>query len=358
MIRAYVGTYTQGDSRGIYLFEFDPRSGKPGEARLVAELENPSFVAIHPSKRFLYAVAEVGEFQGARNTGGIAAYAVDPRSGSLKHLNSRPTGGGAPCHLSVDATGKFVLVANYSGGSVAAFPIRDDGSLGGVSAFVQHTGSSVNPRRQEAPHAHSVNLDPANRFAMVADLGLDKILIYRFDAERGTLQPHDPPAVSVTAGGGPRHFSFHPSGRFAYANNELTLTIVPFAYDAEQGVLTPLKEQSTLPPGSEGPGNSTAETLVHPSGKFVYVSNRGHNSIAIFRIQDDGTLQPAGHVSTGGEIPRNFGIDPTGRFLLAANQNSHTIVVFRIDSETGGLTPTGDVVNVPSPVCVRFVAIE
>lgn len=357
-IRAYVGTYTTGESRGIYLFEIDGQTGRPTEPRLVAELTNPSFVAMHPSGRSLYAVSEVGEFNGQRNSGGVFSFAVDPQSGDLKELNSQTSQGGDPCHLVVDATGKFVLVANYSGGSVAAFPINDDGSLKAASAFVQHAGSSIHPRRQTAPHAHSVNLDPGNRFAMVADLGLDKILIYRFDAERGLLEPNDPPAVSTEPGGGPRHFAFHPNGQFAYMNNELTLTITPFAYDGEKGILQPLISRSTLPEGADRRGASTAETLVHPSGKFVYVSNRGNDSIALFRIQPDGNVRPAGHFSTQGQTPRNFSIDPSGRFLLAANQSSGTIVVFQIHPETGELTPTGDVVSVPSPVCVRFLTVD
>jgi 6-phosphogluconolactonase len=257
----------------------------------------------------------------------------------------------------VDKEGKNVLVANYGGGSVAALPIQADGRLREASSFIQHKGSSVNPKRQEGPHAHSINLDTANRFACAADLGLDQVLVYQFDATKGTLTPHTPPFAAVAPGAGPRHFAFHPSGRYAYVINEMNSTVTAFTYDAQQGTLKELHTLSTLPAGFKG-NNSTAEVQVHPSGKFLYGSNRGHDSIAIFTIdQDTGRLTAAGHELTQGRTPRNFGIDPTGSYLLAANQATDTIVVFRIDPQTGNLKATGQTVSMPTPVCVKFVPI-
>ena len=360
-VRVYVGTYTRGESQGIYTFTIDARDGTPSDPVLAAELVNPSFVAIHPSREYLYAVNEVSQFPqqaGSRGVGGVTGFAIDPESGALHQINSQVSGGAGPCHLCVDDSGRNVLVANYGGGSIACLPIGEDGALKPASTFIQHSGSSINPRRQEGPHAHSINLDHANKFAVVADLGLDELLVYQFDAETGTLKPNDPPSVATHPGAGPRHFSFHPSGQFAYNNNELQSSLTAYAFDSQTGVLTPLMTQTTLPVKWEGDNNSTAEALVHPSGKFVYVSNRGHNSIAIFAIQQDGTIDPRGHASTQGEIPRNFGIDPSGRYLLAANQNSDSVVVFRINAETGQLSPTGDVVQVPTPVCVRFLDLD
>jgi 6-phosphogluconolactonase len=246
-------------------------------------------------------------------------------------------------------------VANYGGGSVAALPIQGDGRLGPATAAIQHEGSGINPRRQEAPHAHSINLDRANRYAFAADLGLDRILVYRFDPARGTLAPHEPPSIAIAPGSGPRHFALHPGGRFAYVINEITLTVTAMEYDAGKGVLKEIQTVSTLPEGAAKNG-STAELQVHPSGKFLYGSNRGHDSIAIFAIDAaTGRLTPAGHQPTGGKTPRNFGIDPTGSYLLAANQDSDTITVFRIDPQTGRLTPTGQTLEAPRPVCVKFM---
>jgi 6-phosphogluconolactonase len=358
VVRVYVGTYTRGASEGIYRFDLDLASGKPTAPQLAAEAVNPSFVAIHPSRKYLYAVGEVGNFEGQQNAGGVTAFKIDPETGDLTKLNSQVSGGRGPCHVSVDATGKVVLVANYGGGSVASMKINEDGSLEPASSVMQHEGSSVHPRRQTAPHAHSVNVDPTNRFAVVADLGLDQVLVYRLATATAQLVPHDPPFVRTPEGGGPRHLAFHPNGKYAYVNNELTMSVTAFKYDAEVGQFEELSTHDTLPEDAGSENNSTAEVLAHPSGKFLYVSNRGHDSIAIFRIKKDGTLQAEGHASTLGETPRNFGIDPTGRFLLAANQNSGTVVLFRIDPHTGALSPTGDVIEIPNPVCVRFVKVD
>jgi 6-phosphogluconolactonase len=351
----FIGTYTGRTSEGIYLSRLDLKTGELSAPRLVGKLPNPSFLAIHPSRKFLYAVSEIDDFQG-KKTGAIAALQIDPKTGDLTLLNKQPSKGAGPCHVVVDAAGEHVLAANYSGGSVVALPIEPSGALREASGFVQHEGTSVNPDRQEGPHAHSINLDRANRFAFAADLGLDKVLIYRFDGKGGTLAANDPPHVEVTPGAGPRHFAFHPSGKFAYVINELDLTITAFAYDGERGALTVIDSQPTLPAGASREGASTAEVQVHPSGKFVYGSNRGHHSIAIFQVDEQtGKLTPAGHALTRGKTPRNFAVDPTGQFLLAGNQDSDTIAVFRIDQSTGALTPVGEPVAAPMPVCLRMI---
>ncbi len=352
----YVGTYTGAKSEGIYRFEMDLKTGVLTPRGLAAKTTNPSFLAVHPNRRYLFAVNEVARFEG-KPTGSVSAFAINPADGALTFLNAQSSGGTGPCHLVVDPTGRNVLVANYGGGSVASLPIREDGRLGEPTSVKQHQGSSVNPARQKEPHAHSINLDAAGRFAFAADLGVDKIFVYQFDANAGTLTPHDPPAISVEPGSGPRHFAFHPSGKFAYVINELTLTVTAFRYDAERGVLTPLQTISTLPPDTPSQGFSTAEILVHPAGKFLYGSNRGHNSLVVFAIDPQtGKLSYVEHESTRGKTPRNFAIDPTGRWLLAENQDSDTIVTFSIDQRTGALEATGAEYEAPSPVCIRFVS--
>jgi 6-phosphogluconolactonase len=348
----FVGTYTDAKSKGIYRLELDPATGKLDHLQLVAETPSPSFLAIHPSGKLLYAVNELDKLDGKKG-GGVSAFDLDPKTGALKYLNRQPSQGAHPCHLVVDPSGKYVLAANYTGGSVIVLPIEKDGSLGEASDFVQHQGSSVNKNRQEAPHAHSINLDKAGRFAFAADLGLDKVLVYRFDAKSGKLTPNDPPAAAVDPGAGPRHFAFHPSGKQAYVINELTCTVTAFDYDAGKGVLTPRQTIPTLAQRTKG--DSTAEVVVHPSGKFLYGSNRGHNSIAMFAIKDDGELSFIGHQQETIKTPRNFSIDPSGKYLLVANQSGHTISVFRIDPNRGTLKLIGDPVAVPSPVCIRFL---
>ncbi|MFC1805801.1 lactonase family protein [Planctomycetota bacterium] len=352
----YVGGRAKGKGGGIHRYHLDLGSGKLTWIGVTQDVANPSFLAIHPGRRFLYAVNEVGRIRGKR-TGAVSAFAIDPKTGGLTFLNQQPSGGPGPCHLVVDKTGKCVLAANYSGGSVCVLPVGGDGRLGKATAFVQHEGSSVDPRRQTAPHAHSINLSPDNRFAFAADLGLDKVLVYRFDAAKGTLAPNDPPFAKVAPGAGPRHFAFRPDGRFAYVINELSSTVTAFRYDAGKGVLAEIQTLTTLPKGFAG-DSYTAEVQVHPSGKFLYGSNRGHNSIAVFAIDaDTGKLRPAGHRSVQGDWPRHFGIDPTGAFLLAANRRTNNIVVFRIDPATGALKPTGHTVEVPAPVCVKMMRL-
>ncbi len=354
-LRVYFGTYNGAMSKGIYHSTLDLGSGQLAPPQLAAETKNASFVAIHPSRKYLYAVGEISDSQG-KPLGGVSAFAIDPVSGGLTLLNQQSSTGAGPCHLVVDATGKNVLVANYGGGSVAVLPIDSAGKLSAASASIQHTGSSIDKSRQEKPHAHSINLDARNRFAFAADLGLDKVMIYRFDSDKGTLAANDPPAGIVAPGSGPRHFAFHPLGRFAFVNNEMTSSVTAFRYDAEKGSLTEVHTLSTLP--NEVKGNSTAETVVHPSGKFVYVSNRGHDSIAIFAFDEtSGMLTTAGHCPSGGKTPRNFNIDPTGQFLLAANQGTNDVFSFRIDQKTGQLTATGSRIEIGGPVCVRFVSL-
>jgi 6-phosphogluconolactonase len=349
----FVGTYTGGQSKGIYSYELDTSNGTLRQIGLAAETPSPSFLAIHPNKQFLYAVNEVDNF-GGKKAGSVTGFRIDPQSGKLTQINSATSGGSGPCHLTVDKNGKFVLLANYGGGSVEVLPINENGELGDPTAFIQHTGSSANQQRQGEPHAHSINLDAQNRFAVAADLGLDKLLIYQFD-ERGRLSPNDPPFASLAPGSGPRHFAFHPDGRHAYVINELSSTATAFAYNADRGTLTELQTLSTLPDGPV-PGNSTAEIQVHPSGKFVYGSNRGHNSIVVFSVDKDGKLKHIENESTRGKIPRNFGIDPTGKYLIAANQESGSLAVFQINAQTGALDPIGDPINAPKPVCIKFLA--
>jgi 6-phosphogluconolactonase len=353
----YIGTYTGQKSKGIYAYRFQGATGQLVPLGLVAETKNPSFLAVHPNRRFLYAVNEIANYDDQKS-GAVSAFALDPRAGKLTFLNQVSSRGADPCYLVVDKRGKYALVANYSGGSVAAFPVHADGRLGEASALVQHAGRSVNPERQQGPHAHSINLSPDNRFAIAADLGLDQLLVYRFDPTKGSLAANSPAFAQVNPGAGPRHLAFHPSGRFAYVINEMQSTVTAFAYDAAGGVLHPLETISTLPEGFAGK-NDTAEVQVHPTGRFLYGSNRGHDSIAVFATDaEKGTLTPVEYVATRGKTPRNFGIDPTGSFLVVANQDSDNLVVFRINPDSGRLTPTGQVVEVPSPVCVKFVALE
>jgi 6-phosphogluconolactonase len=353
----YIGGRNRGRGGAIWLSRLDLATGAMAKPEVAVELVNPSFQVVHPSGRFLYSVCEAGQFAGKKG-GGVSALAIDRATGKLTLLNQQPSGGGAwPCHLTVDRAGKFVLGANYGGGSVFALPIGADGRLGEQTGFVQHTGRGADPKRQAAPHAHSINLDAGNRFAFAADLGLDKILVYRLDAAKGTLTPNDPPFVATAPGAGPRHFTFHPDGKWAYVINELNSTLTAFAYDADTGVLKPVQTLPTLPADYKG-NNSCAEVQVHPSGKFLYGSNRGHESIAMFAIDPaTGKLRSLGHELTRGKHPRNFRLDPTGTYLLAANRNSDNVVVFRIDAATGVLTATGHSISVPGPNCVKMLRL-
>jgi 6-phosphogluconolactonase len=356
----YVGTYTGKNSKGIYLFRV--QTGGPGgkddltlvPAGLAAEAQNPSYLDVDVKRRLLFAVNETNDVDG-KPTGGVSAFSIDPASGRLTLLNRRPSMGTSPCYLRLDASGRNVLVANYGSGTVAVLPVAADGQLGEATSVVQHTGKSVNPKRQQGPHAHCITLDPSNRFAFACDLGIDKILAYRFDAAKGTLTPHEPPSVPVAPGAGPRSMAFRPDGRFAYVGNELTSTITAFRYDANAGTLHELQTVSSLP-ASAAVDNTIAEVGMHPSGRYLYVSNRGHNSVVLFAIDEaKGTLSLVADQSTGGKTPRHFGIDPSGGYLVMANQQSDTLLAARIDPSSGRLTPSGAPVSAPTPVFVKLL---
>ena len=351
----YVGTYTGPRSKGIYRLEFDPAKGTLTPQGVAAQTPSPSFLAVHPGRKFLYAVNEVGSYGGLK-TGSVSAFAIDQKTGALTPLNQQPSGGADPCYVVVDPTGKNVLVANYSGGSLEVLPIGPDGKLGMPSAVVRHKGSSVDKNRQTAPHAHAIDLDASGTLAVAADLGLDKLMVYRFNPEKGALVPNSTPDTPVTPGDGPRHLAFHPDGRHAFVINEMACTVTAFDFDPSSGKFAQRQSLPTRAPGGK-PGNSTAEILVHPSGKFVYGSNRGDDNLAIYAVDPYGALSLVGHQPTGGRTPRSFGIDPTGQFLIVANQDSGTVVLFRIDDTTGRLKEVGEPVAVPSPVCVKFVPI-
>ena len=352
----FVGTYTQGDSEGIYVLQLDLETGKLTKKSVVVS-ENPSFVAIHPSGEFLYAVNEVSKFKG-KSAGAVSSFAFDASSGKLTPLNQQSSKGPGPCHLVVNKTGSCVVTANYGGGSVVSHRIRKDGRLSKPVSFIQHEGSSVNPQRQKGPHGHSINIDHSGRFAVAADLGLDKLLVYRINTRKGTLEPHSPASTSVAPGAGPRHFAFYPNGKNACVINELLRTVTVFNWNSKAGTLKEIQTLSTLPQDAK-PIGSTAEVQVHPSGKFVYGSNRGHDSIVVYAVDSKtGKLTWVENEPTGGRTPRNFGIDPTGTFLLAANQSTNNIVVFQIDQKTGELNTTGNAIDIPTPVCVKMLPVK
>lgn len=352
---AYVGTYTGRDSKGIYVYKFNTATGSLESVGLVAETPNPTFLVIHPNHKYLYAANEIGRWNGER-TGSVSAFRIDPATGKLTALNTVSSHGTGPCHVSIDRTGKFVFVANYSGGSVAVLPIKEDGSLGEATSSIQHTGSSVNQSRQREPHAHSIYASADNKFVVACDLGTDKVMVYRFDATKGTLTPNDPPAGTVPPGSGPRHFAFDPNGRYGYAIDEMGSTVSAFTWDGKRGVLSDIQNITTLP--ADWKGQSTcAEVFVHPNGKFLYGSNRGHDSIAIFSIGRDGKLTNVAITPAEVKEPRNFRIDPTGKWLLTEGQKSNNIAVFRLDPKTGRITPTGTTVQLGSPVCIDWVPV-
>lgn len=351
-VTLYIGTYTGKGSQGIYTVRMNPKTGQLSEPTLAAETDNPSFLVFHPSRPVLYAVNETSKFEGAEG-GGVTAFAVG-KTGALTKVSAQSSKGSGPCYVAVDRKGTCVLVANYGSGTVAALPLEADGRLKPAGSSIQHEGVGANPKRQKGPHAHSINLDAAGKFAVAADLGIDKLLVYKLDAKTGTLTPNDPPTAATAPGAGPRHFAFHPNGKTGYLVNELNSTITTYAWDDAKGTLKELQTITTLPEGFTGE-SFPADVQVHPSGKFVYMSNRGHDSIAAFAVNEkDGTLKPVGHTSTGGQFPRHFGIDPTGSFLIAANQRTNSLVVFRIDPAKGTLSETGQTATLTSPVCVRF----
>jgi 6-phosphogluconolactonase len=361
----YVGTYTEpirfgtgkileGKGEGIYLYRMDPAAGALEFDSTTTGVVNPSYLAIDPTQRFLYAVNELKTYED-KPTGTVSAFAIDTKTGRLEFLNRRLTHGTDPCHVAVDAKGRHIFVANFMSGSVCVLSVEKDGRLGAASDFVQHLGSSVDPVRQKGPHAHSVTLDRANRFAFVPDLGLDKLMVYTFDRTRGRLEPHAAAWIKVKPGAGPRHVALHPGGTFAFLINELDSTLAALSFDARKGVFRELQVVPTLPAGFQGE-STCADVQVAPSGRFVYASNRGHDSLVIYKIdRRTGKLAYVGHQSTLGRTPRQFEIDPTGRFLLVGNQDTDTIVPFRIDPTTGALAPNGQALQVPTPVCVKFL---
>ena len=348
----FIGTYTEGsESEGIYRFRFDDETGALSPAGTAGISTNPSFLALHPQKNLLFAVGETRDFNGS-DCGSLAAFEIDPSTGELAEINRVSSSGGIPCHLVTDREGKHLLVANYHGGNVAVVPVGEDGKLGARSAFVQHEGSSVDKSRQESPHAHSINLDRANRRAFAADLGTDELVIYEFDRGRGTLERSG--AVDIAPGSGPRHLAIRPDGKFLYLLNELKSTLTVIAYEPGSGDCEQLQTISTLPGDYRG-ANGTAEVQITPDGRFLYASNRGHDSLACFRIDaDSGRLTLIEIQPTGGSAPRNFGIHPGGRFIIAANQNSDSLRVFAIDQASGELEDTGHSARCPKPVCVKF----
>ena len=347
-LTVYFGTYTRGvdSSKGIYRSVLDLDSGQLSAPSLAAEARNPSFLEVHPSGKFLYAVSEAG------GAGSVSAYQIAD-DGNLKFMNQQPSSGAGPCHVSIDHAGKNVLVANYGSGSASVIPIRPDGTLAKPPGFVQHAGSSVNPNRQKGPHAHSINVSSDDRFAFVADLGIDKVMIYKLDVEKGTIVANDPAFAKLKPGAGPRHFAFAPNGKYAYVINELNGTVTAFAYDPASGVLTEIQTIPTLPEAFEG-SNSCAEVRFHPSGRFLYGSNRGHNSLAIFRGKGEtGSLSLVGHQPTFGYAPRNFALSPDDNFLLVANRHTNNIVSFKRDKNTGLLMKV-DNIEALTPTCILF----
>ncbi len=347
VIWVYIGTYTGEKSQGIYVSKLDPATGSLSKPELAGQMANPSYLAISPDHRFIYATGEYGPFKGGS---AIGAFSIGAE-GKLTALNTQPAGGGGPCYVVVDKTGKNALVANYGTGSAALLPIKADGSLEAPASVDQHPTVGANQ-----PHAHCIDVDSTNRFALCCDLGLDKVYVYKLDAEKGTLAANAPPAAMLPQKTGPRHLVFSPNGKFVYAINETALTVTAFTWDGEHGVLREIQTLSTLPEGFTGKGLSTAEIEIHPSGKFLYGSNRGHDSIVAYSIDEStGKLTLIGHTPTGGKTPRGFGIDPTGQWLIAGNQNSDTLVEFKIDPKTGQLSATGTTFELGAPVCVKFM---
>lgn len=349
----FISAFASGDKAGIHAFTFDAKAGALKPLHRTTDIQNPFFLAVSPDKRFLYAI-DAEKFGGEEDEF-VAAYAIEGRTGALKRLNKQSARGTASCYLDVDATGKSVLVANYSSGSVASLPVQKDGSLGEAASFVQHSGSSADPERQKGPNAHSIVLSPDNRFALAADLGIDKILIYRLDAAVAKLTPNEAqPFVKQKSGSGPRHITFHPNGRRVYVINELANTVTFFDYAADTGSLTERQTISTLPANFTGK-SYTADLKITPDGRLLYGTNRGHDSIAAYRIADDGTLTLISIEPSLGKGPQNLLITPDGRWLLCANMPGNSVVVFQIDSASGRIKAVGEPISMPMPSCIRWV---
>ncbi len=350
----YVGTYTNGRSEGIYVCSMDPGSGTVALKSVRNGVVNPSYLVVANSGRFLYSVNEISGHEGG-GRGTVSSFRIDERSGGLEFLNSQPSHGSSPCHLTIDHRDAYVVVSNYGSGSVAVLPVMNDGSLGPAVELIQHSGSGLHRERQNAPHTHSAVLDDSNRFAVVADLGTDRLAVYRFCEETGDLQAAENPFLPALAGAGPRHIAFAPGGGFAYVTNELNSTLAALEFNATTGQLRELQVLSTLPQAFCGQ-NLSGDVSVHPSGAFVYASNRGHDSIAVFAVDEEtGTLTLVQHRSSLGKTPRGIVLDPTGEFLLVANQETDSVVVFAVNPGTGMLSHTGHAVDIPAPTCVRFL---
>ena len=346
----FFGSHGKGPNVGFSLAHFDTDTGKLTVPVFLQEAVAPAYFIISPDKKHLYTC-------NSAPGSSVSAYAVDPAMGKLDFLNQKPSGGGDPSYVSLDATGRYLMVANYEGGSIAVYAVLPDGSLGERTAYVRHTGSSVNPERQTHARPHSIRVDPSNQFVLVPDLGVDKLFVYRLDQKTGALQPNDPPFASAAPGSGPRHVVFSPDGRWAYLINEMGSTIIRFSWDAKSGVLTQHETISALPQDFKGT-STCAEILVHPSGKFVYATNRGHNSVAVFAVDaKTGRLSLIQHIPTQGKTPRNCEFDPTGHWLLVSNQDSDNAVVYHIAPDTGRLTQAGEPVPVPAPFCERFLLV-
>lgn len=364
----YVGTYTDWElfgpprrnppgerSEGIYVFRFDPETGKLSSRQLAAATDNPTYLTFAPSGKFLYATNEVYRRQGEA-TGAVSAFRIEATTGRLSLINQVAAHGTGTCHATVDATGRHLLAANFGSGSLALFPLAADGALQPATTWFQAAGAAGPNSRQASPHAHAFNLSPDNRLAIASAFSSDRLLLYRFDAAAGTLSPASPPETRLAPEAAPRHLAFHPGGFFAYSVNEIDSTVTALRYDPKTGTLAILQTVSTLPGDFSG-RNTAAEVVVHPSGKFLYASNRGHHSLAIFSLAADGRLQLTGHVSSGGRTPRGFCVDPSGRWLIAANQDSHHLTVFALDPATGWPRPTGQSEEVRIPVCVKFLVL-
>ncbi|OWK41096.1 lactonase family protein [Fimbriiglobus ruber] len=348
----FVTAFAPGEQGGIHAYEFDTKAGKLKPVRHTAGVENPFFLALSPNKKFLYSI-HAKQFGGKENEQ-VAAYEVIGRTGELKLLNRQSAEGTAACYLDVDKTGRAVLVANYSSGSVASLPVKVDGSLGEKASFFQYKGSSVNPRRQKEPHAHCFVVSPDNRYAFAADLGTDQILSYKLDPAAAKLTPNDPPFVKAPAGAGPRHLTFHPNGKWVYVINELLNSVTAFDYDTAAGKLTEKQTIPTLPDDFKGT-SYCADLKITPDGKFLYGTNRGHDSVAAYSIGDDGRLSLVAIEPSLGKGPQNLAITPDGAWLLCANMPGNNVAVFRIDAGTGRLKPTGEPVSQPSPSCIMLL---
>lgn len=376
----YFGTYTGfvymneglpsgvSHSKGIYVSRFRPATGEVTRPELAAEVQNPSFLAIHPNRRFLYAVTEDPSSLGPEfdHESFVSAFAIDPANGKLRLLNTRPTGGTSTCYISIDKTGHYALLANFGSSSVSVFRINDDGSLGEQTSFMKHIGHGKDPSFQDRAHPHSIDVSPDNRYAIVSDLGVDKVFIYKFDASTGKLSPHDPPAVDMEAGGGPRHFVFDSTGKYGYSLKEMSGIVTVLAWNPGEGTLTKVQDAKTLASDFIG-SNDSAEIEIHPNGKFLYESNRrfrganlfGPDTIGVFSIDpDSGKLTEVEQVPPGGLMPRNFAIDPTGAYLFSGNELSNTVTLFHVNGDSGRLTPTGTVLKIDVPVCIKFVPLQ